>query len=97
MPLQSFTVTVKRQDGSTVPFASINIFKSAGTKCFLWWCWEDWRYITTVSADQNGRAVLTLEQHVRYTIRAKDMQTGKIGEYVGEVTGTSGITIYIRP
>lgn len=86
-------VTVKRQDGSPAGFALIKVFKR-GRACFLWWCWDVDNYQYTVQTDFYGKRTLSLDAGT-YKLRAE--YQGKWGEWVGNVTGNMGLTIYIRP
>jgi hypothetical protein len=86
-------VTVKQQNGEPASFAIIKVFLHARV-CFLWWCWDVDNYLYSKMTDFYGKTTLGLSPGT-YKLRAE--WKGKIGEWVGNVTGNMGLTIYIRP
>jgi hypothetical protein len=92
----TLSITVKRQDGSAVAWASISI-QTPVRQCFLLWCWETWRTYLVVSADNMGKALVTLPCG-RYRIVATELATRKYGEFIGTITPPGGgLSIYLRP
>jgi hypothetical protein len=86
-------ITVKQQDGTPASFAVVKVFKR-GRACFAWWCWDVDNYQYSVVTDFNGKTTLSLDPGT-YKLRAE--WRGKWGEWVGNVTGNFGLSIYLRP